>query len=824
MSVPRSQATFGSLLREHRLAAGLTQEALAERSGVSLRTIQEVEAGHVRPRRVTALSLAEALNLSDSVREELLRTAVPRPRRRHSGASGDGTDRQDVAEVVPMPASPAEDVVKGPVLVALPRPARTNVPWPVSSLLGREAELAAIRDLIAEEHQRLVTLTGVGGSGKTRLAIQAATDLLDQFIDGVWFVELASTTDPALVPWSVASALGVHEVQGSSLLDTLLGFLRRKQLLLVMDNCEHLIDACAELAAHLLAACPDLAMLVTSREPLQLAGEHRRPVGPLDVPDPSAAATLTALGEIASVRLFVERAHAIDPEFALTERNAASVAQVCARLDGIPLAIELAASRIGVLSAEQIAARLDGSFRLLARSTRAGPTRQQTMEAALDWSYDLLSEREQAAFRALSTFTGGFDLGAGCWVIGDGGADGPSSPMTHDPSPDTLDVLTSLVDKSLVVSEPTRHGRRHRLLEPVRQYAALALAAGGESEGARARHATYYVALGERAAPLLRGPEQIDWLERLETERDNLRAALTWAGEHGDAEAGLRLSVALTPYWEAHAYLSEGRRWLHHFLDAPGLAGASAEARVLALKSAGLLAVYEGDLVRADELLSETLRQAGALGDLQTDAETRIWLSVASRRQGDAPRALTLANEGLRRGHALADEWLVASALLHGGIAYRDAEAMDQAVAALDESADRFRRSGDVRSAAIAATMLGWALLDAGNHGPAAQNLRDGAIGLRKIGDQYFFLYALRGLAYASHAHGEHLRAARWYGASEALRAALGVQHPQRNRERDEILLASLRERLTTSAYQAALADGEALTFDQIGAEIVEAQ
>jgi non-specific serine/threonine protein kinase len=609
----------------------------------------------------------------------------------------------------------------------------------------------------------------------------------------------------------VAGALGVHGVQDAALLDTLPEVLRRKRLLLVLDNCEHLIDACAQLAARLLETCPDLSILATSREPLQIAGEQRRPVRPLDVPDPNAAAPVEALGEVASVRLFVERAHAIDPDFALTETNAPWVVQVCARLDGIPLAIELAASRIGVLSAEQIAARLDGSFRLLTGGTRAGPTRQQTMEAALDWSYDLLSDAERAAFRALSTFAGGFDLDAAERVRGAPRAD------------DVLDVLTSLVDKSLVIAERTHQGRRYRLLEPVRQYAALRLADGIEREDAGARHAAYYAALAARVAPLLHGPEQIAWLARLEAERDNLRVALAWTAEHGDAEAGLRLAVALTPYWEAHAYLSEGRRWLHLFLDAPGAAGASAATQLQAMTSAGLLALWQGDLVRANGLLAETLRRAEALEApeaLRVGAEARIWLATTCRRQGDPARALALTDEALRLSRALDSERLHGLALLQVGVAYRDVQAAGQAVAVLEESVDRLRRSGDVRWAASAATMLGWALLEAGHHERAAQSLRDGALALRDAGDQTFLLFAVRGLAYVSHAQGEHLRAVRWYGASEALRIAQGVEHPPRNREHDAIFLESVRAHLTVSAYARALAQGEAMTVDQVCDEI----
>jgi non-specific serine/threonine protein kinase len=821
MSVPREEATFRSLLREHRLAAGLTQEALSERSGVSARTIQEVEAGHTHPRQSTVRDLARALGLSGADRDDLLRLGLTRPRQRITATPAADAARQVVPDVAPAPEPAPEESARESSLLVLPRPRTTNVPWPVSDLLGREVELGVIRGLLTTDRRRMVTLTGMGGSGKTRLAVEAAHELLDAFVDGVWFVELASVSVAALVPRVVAAALGVRDVQDMSILDALLGALRRRHLLLVLDNCEHLIDACARLAERLLASCPDLAILATSREPLRIAGEYRRSLRPLDVPDPNVSAPVEALGTIASVRLFVERARAIDPEFALTEWNADPIARICSQLDGIPLALELAASRIGVLTADQIAARLDGSFRLLTGGTRAGPTRQQTMEAALDWSYDLLSDAEQAAFRALSTFAGGFDLDAAERV---GGAHLTASTGAESPPADVLDILSGLVDKSLVIAERSRHGRRYRLLEPVRQYAALRLVAEGEAEGAGARHAAYYATLAERAAPLLHGPEQIAWLSRLEAERDNLRATLTWTAEHGEAEAGLRLAVALTPHWEAHAYLGEGRHWLHRFLDAPGAAGASAQARLPALMSAGLLALWQGDLARAHELLSEALQQAEALGAPLVDAEARIWLATTSRRLGEPARALALTNEALRLSRELSNEWLAGLALLQAGVAYRDMHAVDRAVAALEESVDRLGSVGDVRWAASAATMLGWALLEAGLHERAAHSLRDGALALRDAGDQSFFLFALRGLAYVSHARGEHLRAARWYGASEALRVAQGVEHPKRNREHDAIFLESVRAHLTTSAYDRALAAGEAMTFDQVCSEIDAAQ
>jgi predicted ATPase/transcriptional regulator with XRE-family HTH domain len=816
LSVPRGAATFGSLLREHRLAAGLTQEALAERSGVSPRTIQQLEADSVRPRRSTARYLAQALALSGTARDELENAATPMPRRRLSAlpdSSDTGPARRDGGTIVAVPLSQPDDAIREHALVALPRPAPTNVPWPVSSLLGREADLAAIRDLIAVEGQRLVTLTGMGGSGKTRLAVQVAAELLDAFVDGVWFVELAPTSSPTLVPRVVAGALGVREVEHAPILDTLIGHLRRKRLLLVLDNCEHLVDACAELAERLLTACPDLHILATSREPLRVGGEQQRRVQPLAVPDPDDLASFDALAGAPSVRLFVERAQAIDADFRLTEANAASVAQVCARLDGIPLAIELAASRIGVLAVEQLAERLDDSFRVLVGGTRAGSIRQQTMEAALAWSYDLLTAAEQVAFRSLSTCAGGFDLDAADAICS--GEDAEAA--------DLLDVLGRLVDKSLVVADQAAHGRRYRLLEPVRQYGQRSLLASNEDERARTRHAAYYAALAERVALLLRGPEQIAWLDRLEVERDNLRAALGWIAEREEPEAGLRLAVAMTPYWEAHGYLTEGRRWLKTVLTASRAGGATSAMQMRARIAAGGLAQWQGDFDDAETLLVGALATARDLSDSRSEAMALAWLSAVYRRQGAVERALMLGEESLRLGSKLADETVIAFALLSHGVTLHHHDERDRAVSVLDESLGRFRQLGDARYIAITTTMLGRIILVAGEHERAAVMLREAVLALKAVGDQGFLVEALAGCARVAQVQGELGRAVMWLAASVALREALGMSCPAPTHKQDLSFRASLQAQLTAAEFDENYALGEAMSLDQVLAEIVAA-
>ncbi len=814
MSVPRSQATFGGALRKHRLAAGLTQEALADRSGVSPRTIQEVEAGSVQPRRSTAISLAQALNLSEPARDELVQAAVPRPRRRLSGVPSDSPDRRDMPDMLPGPAPPTEHVIRVPALVALPRPAPTNIPWPVSSMIGRESELAAIRDLIAEDRQRLVTLTGLGGSGKTRLVVQVAADLLPAFVDGAWFVELAPTSDPSFVPRVVAAALGVREARDVSIFDALVGFLRRKHLLLVLDNCEHMIDACATVAERLLTACPDVSILATSREPLQIAGEQRRQVRPLDVPDPISAASPEVLAGISSVRLFVERARAIDHDFTLTETNAASVAKICTRLDGIPLAIELAASWMGVLTVEQIAERLDDSFRLLAGGTRAGPTRQRTLEAALGWSYDLLTVTEQATFRFLSTFGGGFTFEAVEAICFHEDVDGP----------DTLDVLSRLVDKSLVVADQTPHGRRYRLLEPVRQYAHLLLLATGEEEGARTRHASYYAALAERAAPMLRGPEQVAWQARLAREQANLRAALVWAEGRGEVETVARLAVALVPFWEVHGSMREGRLWLDTVLAVTSRL--PDEVRTKALIGTGQLAFWQVDLGTAATRFEESLALARELGDRPAAAAAVAWLGATRGAQGAFAAAEPLLEEGLALHEALGDESGAAWVLFNWGRALSNRGAVtksyvdfERAAPPLEASLRRYRALGEVRFGAIAATHLGALMLRLGERERATALLREGLAGLREVGDHAYLFPSLITLAGVAALTEQPIRAARLLGGAEAVAHALGTTLAPVNRVTQEEVLAAIRPHLDPGALDMARNAGRAMRLDEVVAE-----
>ena len=441
-----------------------------------------------------------------------------------------------------------------------------NLPLSSSSFIGRERERSEVKRLVVST--RLLTLTGPGGCGKTRLAVAVADSLLksSSFEHGAWFVDLAGLDAPLLIPQAVATTLGVPEAHDRPLSETLADFLQHKKLLLILDNCEHLLAGCAELAQSLLDACPHLHILATSREPLNLPGEAVWLVPSLALPDPQHPSQVKQLAKSEAIQLFVARASAALPSFKLVEENAATVERICRRLDGIPLAIELAAARVKLLDIGQIAARLDDSLQLLTRGSPAAAPRHQTMRAALDWSYQLLQPREQLLFRRLAVFAGGFTLEAAEAVCTDDSSVSQKTEQTDTVrTSDVLDVLSDLVDKSLVLIAEREPGEavRYRLLEPIRLYALDQLREAGAEAAMRDRHLAYFVGLTEQAEQQLKSESQLPGLRRLEKDHDNLRMALAWSTQQaGHAVAGLRIAKALHLFWQRRGYWSEGRRWL----------------------------------------------------------------------------------------------------------------------------------------------------------------------------------------------------------------------------------------------------------------------
>jgi predicted ATPase/class 3 adenylate cyclase/tetratricopeptide (TPR) repeat protein len=511
-----------------------------------------------------------------------------------------------------------------------------NLPRQLTSFIGRAKEMAEVRQLLATAS--LVTLTGIGGAGKTRLALQLAAGVLQEYVDGAWWVELAPLADPQLVPQTLVSTLNLRAQPGRPLIDTLVDHLQPRASLLVLDNCEHLLSACAQLADVLLRRCPRLKMLATSREGLGIAGETLYPVPSLSVPDSQRALPLGQLARYEALQLFAARAAAVLPTFTVTERNANAVAQICRRLDGIPLAVELAAARVKVLPVEQMASRLDDQFRLLTGGSRVALPRHQTLRAAMDWSHNLLAEPERAVLRRLSVFAGGWTLEAAEAVCV--GEDVKAS--------DVLDLLTRLVDKSIVIAGEQDGKGRYRLLEPIRQYARDRLLESGETEAIRRRHRDFFFALLEEASPHLEwgaGAEQVTWFDRLGPEYDNLRGALEYTLGTAGPEAIFGAVRLLHEFRFQRGYWSEDLRSLELVLSATG--GTRSPFRAWALGAMGHMVHRLGDTGRAVGLLEEAIAINRALEDKKGLAESLNWLGSDVYRRGDYRRAATLFEEAV---------------------------------------------------------------------------------------------------------------------------------------------------------------------------------
>jgi predicted ATPase/class 3 adenylate cyclase/predicted negative regulator of RcsB-dependent stress response len=634
-----------------------------------------------------------------------------------------------------------------------------NLPQQVSSFVGREREQAELGTLLATA--RLVTLLGAGGLGKTRLSLQAAADVLDDFPDGAWFVELAPLSDARLVPQAVASVLGVREESGLPVREALVKHVGDRQLLLILDNCEHLLHACADLAKRLLQAGPRLKVLATSREPLRVTGESTYPLPPLAVPDPKHPLALDALAQCESVRLFSERAAAAQPGFRVSDRNAAAVTDICRRLDGIPLALELAAARVRVLPAEKIATRLTDRFRLLTGGDKTALPRQQTLRACIDWSYELLSEPERALLRRLAVFAGGWTLEAAEAVCeGDDVAEAG-----------VLDGLTQLLEKSLIALEAERD--RYALLETVRQYARDRLRESGDEARWQGRHLAYFLQVAEEAEPLLRSVEQQAWLDRLETEHDNLRSALTWsASADGNAEGGLRLAGALWWFWLARAHFFEGRGWLSAMLA--GAADGHTVARGKALYGAGELAFQQGDYPAARASYTESLALRRQLGDRRGIAGALNNLGNVARDQGDPPSAKSLYEESLAIKRELGDRRGIAMSLNNLGNVAKDQGDYPAARALYEESLATVRELTDPRGIAMSLNNLGGVLLEQGHHSAARAHFEESLAIRRELGERQGVASSLNNLALVATAQGDYPAAIGMHKESLAIKSALG--------------------------------------------------
>ena len=755
-----------------------------------------------------------------------------------------------------------------------------NLPEQLTTFVGREHEIVEVTRLLAGTH--LLTLIGPGGTGKTRLTLEVAARVVDDFADGAWPVELAPLTDPTLVTQGVATALEVREVPGRSLRDVLIDYLRYKQLVLVLDNCEHLVDACATLVDTLLRSCPKLKILASSRESLGIAGETVFRVPSLAVPElreapdstgaPPAAglSSPAALARYPAVRLFVERAQTALPGFELTSTNGPAVAQICRRLDGIPLAIELAAARVRVLTAEQIAARLGDRFRLLTGGSRTAVPRQQTLRALIDWSWELLSEPECMLLRRLSVFAGGWTLDAAERVGGDPDGSAGRDPASESsvPAENVLDVLSQLVNKSLVVVEQTQGTEaRYRLLETIRQYARDKLLEVGEAAEVRDRHLQFYLAYAEAAEPYLVGPEMLAWLDRLETEHDNLRAALAWALER-DADLALRLAGAIGLFWDRRAYTTEGQRWLRSTLDrideVPPVEGEAARGRVAAtaksLVRLGLLEMDQGHNTAARSTLERGVRLARAAGDPQVEAFGLGLLALTSAVEGDLLAALATveACETLCREHGYTWQRVLPLAL-RGGLAMQQPGDMAAGRADLEESVRLARAQGNPWISVTTHYNMGTILSLSGDPGEARSWLEEGVALSQHMHDRRFatagrsqvahllrrqgnyaeatslyhetighwlefgnrgaLAHEIESLAFIDIAQSQHpqgmLRAAWLLGVAEAMREAADAAMAAFERPEYDEAVSELRAQLDEATLMNAWAEGRAMTLEQ---------
>jgi predicted ATPase/transcriptional regulator with XRE-family HTH domain len=806
--------SFGDLLCAHRLAAGLTQEELAGRAHLSSDAVSLLERGQrTSPRANTVSMLADALGLAPGERKVFAAAAKRRPRRAAAGL-----------RVPP------------------------DLSTPATPFVGREAALAGAADLLAAPGVRLVTLTGPPGAGKTRLALEVAAQLADRYRDGVVAVTLALLRDAALVLPAVRQALGLHESRTESALDTVAAYCSVRQLLVLLDNFEHLLAAAPEVA-ELLARCTELQALVTSRAPLRLRMEHELEVPPLRLPTAAQARAgdPAALGAVASVSLFVERATAAVPAFALTAENAGAVAAICRRLDGLPLALELAAPWVRLLRPRDLLARLDRTLELLVQGPRDLPERQRTLRAALRWSADLLAPEHRAVLRRLSVFAGSARLDA---LEDVSRAAGPVPGGL-------LRGLAALVDHGLVRRVDARDAEpRVTALETVREFGRELLEEAGELEHTAGAHLDWYARLADEARPALTGPEQAAWLERLTRELDNVRAALSWAAERGDAERGLRLAAALHDFWLDRGHVREALAMLERLLQAEGRVDPAVAAG--ALRTAGSLAWRLGSYDLAVARFRESEAIYRELDDARGLADALRGLGPALERLGDHAASLALFEEAVSLLRGLDDPAQLAVALMHLGVAVMRDEQADRGAALFEEALALYRRldnllgtamclvnlgnqtrhSGDLELArarieealaiarqleapfhlAAALDGLGSVARAAGDVPAAAEHARGSLREFARVGERQGVAVSLRSLAWVAWAKGDAARAARLYGAAQAI-CPIEVAPDKDERATHEPALAALRRQLGGEAFAAAHESGGLLSLEQATAE-----
>jgi predicted ATPase/transcriptional regulator with XRE-family HTH domain len=784
------EITFGDWLRHRRKAGDLTQDELARQVGCSTIALRKMEAEERRPSKQTAERMAEILGISPEERPAFIRFA-----------RGEIFAVPDTKFSMPTETAPWRTMP--------PRLPRGDVPVPITPLIGRERDLAALRRVLLAAETRLLTIIGPPGVGKTRLAMQIASEPGEEFPDGVFFIALAPLRDPSLVAGTIAQVLGIQETVGCTIVEVLQANLRDRQMMLVLDNFEQIVDA-ASFVLELLMACPRMKVLITSRVALRVPGEKQFLLAPLTVPDPASLPDLGTLSRFASVALFLDRAKAVQPAFHLTQENASSVVAICAHTNGLPLAIELIATLTPLLPSQSLLERLDNSGLMMHLDSRRGvPARQRTLHDTIQWSFELLKPHEQTLCARLAVFTGGFTLEAVETVCGNTGG---SLPLNQIPA---YSVLNSLLSQSLLKRESDADGEtRYTMLEMIHHFMLEKLEERGEVGEMRRRHALYYLELIEKAAPNFFGAEQIWWLNRTEREQDNLRAAIQWTLEQSELEMAMRLCISMP--WKIRLHLGEARRWLEQLLTAAR--GGRLPPSLLAsiLNEVGDVAYLQCDYAGSRSAHEEALTLARETDNKRAIAFALYGLGNLAINQGTYDWAAVLSDECLPLAWEVGDKWLAAMTLTLLGEMARLQGDYETALTRYAEGLAVLRQLGDKFFIAILLDNQGQVLWHQGNSDKAAEIFAECLTLAKQFDNARQMALSLERLAKVAVARKQPEKAVRLLGAAGNMRQSAGVPMEAFDLPEYERIVADARHQLGEVAFDPVWAEGRAMSSEQV--------